>query len=1338
MTRYWNVELGANVEDHTFTLTCRLPYTRMPRVGEGDFLCLTTWGAPTEVARVARCRIRQHETEVLLDRRMPMEEDWKTLWSNRQKGVLFSHDPIVAADPNLHSDPVFADDIPRKLEAAVAAPFSGQNDEKVRRYIRDMMVAAFEDEMMGPAEGPVECVFDTNVTERYLVGGLPPKQAHLHADIEEKFSPAMNDAEASASGTEEDDSKPSPKLTLLPSSIGLSFMVDESVHTLKVTAEWGRYVKGTWEESFDDIPGPSRASLPGKAEDPSISSGTNRAVTRKINVYDRCPHEGEQIIRLVSGKQRYSLDPQDPEVELEIVVREHNGIRLVTAFLVNRTHYAGKAKKPPVDTWIFQPHLQIEDPDGQSVFIGRDQADKLRDDKDEELKTLDMLYRRRVEFATGHATSVHAVADEKDPTRAVRVETRLIPKYEVAATETPGLNPSDRPAMQRLVRGNALDMVHLAELSVPGKRDELIRTLKVLADDYSAWIDELHNIIVNEPEIKPTASPEIEKCRMACARLNEGIETLASDDRALKAFGFANLAMARQRVRSIFMQKHPSGPDAKTDTDSEIDELMKDARNHSWRPFQLAFFLLLIPSLADPTHEQRSEECGTADLLWFPTGGGKTEAYLGAAAFAMAVRRLQPSMSNYDSSRGLTVIMRYTLRLLTMQQFQRASTLICAMETMREDDPDTWGSAPFTIGIWVGGNVTPNSTELAVEQVNAARNPAKGTSPDDPAFQVARCPWCGTPLTIGRNVSISVDELKTHLFCPNIECEFSEVNHTEGLPLLVVDEEIYRRPPSMLIATVDKFAQMPLNGAVRTLFGFASKECPRHGLVLPDCDCKTSHTATKTLPAVTVRNINPIRPPDLIIQDEFHLISGPLGTMVGLYETAIDDLCSWNYVNNDGEMLRIHPKIVASTATVRRAGRQMLDVFYRNMQIFPPSGINIEDNFFAVQRPIEEKPGRLYLGICSPGSSKPPVLIRTYVTLLTSAEDAYQRFGSLADPYMTLVGYFSALRELGGMRRLADDDVRTRVMRVEVQPNKSNLTVRPGLKNRPLLTAVSELTSRMKNSEIPKCLEQIGHPHTKVPGTASSPDIVLATNMLSVGVDVPRLGLMAVNGQPKNTAEYIQATSRVGRSSPGLVCTAFGWSRARDLSHYETFEHYHATFYKHVEAQSVTPFSSRALDRGLPAVIVSDLRMKHEELASDDAAINFDRTKYGVNSSTFASRAWKVTDDQNIANEVEKRTDACWVDWDGRAHQPEADLSYTGKQGRPSSLMSTSLTPKDRHAWKVPNSMREVEPSVNLVLDLDAAKVPNGSFAAKPVQPNPTPSNSTGNTIPQSKEGDPT
>lgn len=1333
MTRYWNVKLGSNVEDHAFKLICRVPYLMMPRIGEGDLLYLSTDGTPAEVARVARCRIRLHETEILLDRRMPMKEEWAVLWLNHHHGVSFTGDAIVEADPSLHSDPVFAAEIPRVLAMPTDTPFAGQKAETVQCYIRDMIVAAFEDEMAGPAEGPAEWVYDTSVTERYLVGCLPPKLSRVHAEAEQPHALLADEGEASSSSADEDELKPSSKQSLWPSSIGLSFMVNEDIDTLKVTAEWGRYTKSTIEdaeseESREDI---RSAEMP--------SAGDELAKARKINVYKRDPHEGVKTITLTTGKRRYTLlDPRDGEVELQVVVRNHNGVRLVTVFLVNGTVYSGKAKKPPVDTWIFQPHLQVEGLEGKSVFIGRDQADKLHDDKDDELKTLDMLYRRRVEFATGHAVSVHAVVDEQDPTRAVRVETRLIPKYEVAATETPGLNPSDRPAMQQLVRSGALDMVQLAKLSVPEKRAELIRTLKVLADDYAAWIEELRNVIAREPEIESTALIEIEKCRMACERLNEGIHTLETDDLALKSFGFANLAMARQRVRSIFMQKHPSGPDANTDLDAEIDALMGVVRNHSWRPFQLAFFLLLIPSLANPTHEQRTDECGTADLLWFPTGGGKTEAYLGAAAFAMAVRRLQPPMSGYDSSRGLTVIMRYTLRLLTMQQFQRASTLICAMETMRQEDPATWGTSPFTIGIWVGGNVTPNETERAAAMVNDARKPggSKGVNADDPAFQVARCPWCGTPLTIGRDVTVDTDELKTHIRCPNIDCDFGELNHSEGLPLLLVDEEIYRRPPSMLIATVDKFAQMPMNGAVRTLFGLASRECPRHGLVLPDCDCGKSHAATDKLPAVTIRDINPIRPPDLIIQDEFHLISGPLGTMVGLYETAIDDLCSWDYVKN-GEKLRIHPKIVASTATVRRAGKQMFGVFYRDMQIFPPSGLNIEDNFFAVQRPIEEKPGRLYLGICSPGSSKPPVLIRTYVTLLTAAEDAYQRFGQLADPYMTLVGYFSALRELGGMRRLADDDVRTRVMRVEVQPNKSNRTYRPGLKNRRLLAAVTELTSRKKNSEIPKCLEEIGLPHSKDSKQASSPDIVLATNMLSVGVDVPRLGLMAVNGQPKNTAEYIQATSRVGRSSPGLVCTAFGWSRARDLSHYETFEHYHATFYKHVEAQSVTPFSSRALDRGLSAVIVSVMRMKHDELAAEGDAKNFDRSKYGVNSVTFSGRAWKITDDQTCADDVESRTDTWWINWDQRAHQPDADLSYTGKKERPSALISASLTPKDRFAWKVPNSMREVEPNVNLVLDLDAACVPNSTFAAKSNTSASTTTNNAGSADSQIQKGDP-
>ena len=153
--------------------------------------------------------------------------------------------------------------------------------------------------------------------------------------------------------------------------------------------------------------------------------------------------------------------------------------------------------------------------------------------------------------------------------------------------------------------------------------------------------------------------------------------------------------------------------------------------------------------------------------------------------------------------------------------------------------------------------------------------------------------------------------------------------------------------------------------------------------------------------ATEPKQISPLRPPDLIIQDEFHLISGPLGTLVGLYETVVDHLCEWSL----GEA-RIHPKIVASSATVRKASEQVRHVFLRNVSIFPPHGLDVEDNYFSVQRDIAERAGRRYLGICSPGSSRPAVLIRVYTALLTAAQGLFERFGSAADPYMTTVGDF--------------------------------------------------------------------------------------------------------------------------------------------------------------------------------------------------------------------------------------------------------------------------------------------------------------------------------------------
>ncbi len=525
--------------------------------------------------------------------------------------------------------------------------------------------------------------------------------------------------------------------------------------------------------------------------------------------------------------------------------------------------------------------------------------------------------------------------------------------------------------------------------------------------------------------------------------------------------------------------------------------------------------------------------------------------------------------------------MRYTLRLLTIQQFQRASALVCACEVIRRTDESKWGNEPFRAGLWVGQKTTPNTTEAAAEAIQQEHGGKyKGRGSGSPA-QLTNCPWCGSKINPGRDIKVerfAKGRCRTISFCGDVlgRCPFSAKNSPlEGIPVLVVDEEIYRRLPSLLIATVDKFAQMPWNGTVQMLFGQVDGYCTRHGFRSPEIEDSDTHPKKDRFPSAKTIPHALLRPPDLIIQDELHLISGPLGTLVGLYETAVDKLCSWTV---DGKTVR--PKLIASTATIRKAGDQVHATFLRKVSVFPPNGLEVGDNFFALQRaPSEQYPGRRYLGICAPGRRLKVALIRVYVALLSAAQALYEKkaYGLEVDAWMTLLGYFNSMRELGGMRRLVDDDVRTRLGKMDQR----------GLVRRTLYS-IDELTSRKDSTDIPDVLDHLevafdpqsearrkelqrkGH----IKELPKRPlDVLLATNMVSVGVDVQRLGLMVVGGQPKTTAEYIQATSRVGRKHPGLVFTVYNWTRPRDLSHYERFEHYHATFYNHVEALSVTPFA---------------------------------------------------------------------------------------------------------------------------------------------------------------------
>ncbi len=633
----------------------------------------------------------------------------------------------------------------------------------------------------------------------------------------------------------------------------------------------------------------------------------------------------------------------------------------------------------------------------------------------------------------------------------------------------------------------------------------------------------------------------------------------------------------------------------------------RHCQNREWRPFQLAFILLNLAGLADRRHVDRE----TADLLFFPTGGGKTEAYLGLAALVIAHRRLGgPGVLGA----GVAVIMRYTLRLLTLDQLARAAGVVCALELMRTDAKNVdeqgrrlLGDWPIEIGLWVGSDASPNKLggkgksdeTTAVGRVRRYRN---GRDKRAPA-PLKACPWCGTPFTPSSFACMPNEHAPTNLEirCANTGCDFSR---NRPLPILTVDEPIYRRLPAFLIATVDKFAALPWVGETGAFFGHVDRFENDVGF----------YGAAKPGRGRPLVNDFSLGPPDLIIQDELHLIAGPLGTVAGLYEAAIDQLASRGTGEN-----RVRPKIVASTATVRRAADQIEALFDRGKtSVFPPSGLDRTDSFFARTVPSSQNPARLYLGIAAQGRGPKLVFLRSLTTLVAAAQAAYDAYTPAngkdrnpADPYMTALCYFNALRELGGARRIVEDEVRDRAGRYGTQRRRVDPVDQP-FADRSIKEPM-ELTSRVSTDEVAKAKQRL----EAIFGLDAEPvAVALATNMISVGLDIARLGLMIVQGQPKTAAEYIQATSRVGRdhSRPGLVLAVLNLHKPRDRMHFEQFGQFHRTFYRAVEATSVTPWAARALDRALAAIVVAAARHIDGTL-TPDAAVNELKNQIGTRAT---------------------------------------------------------------------------------------------------------------------------
>ena len=1154
--------------------------------------------------------------------------------------------------------------------------------------LRADLVGRVTADLLGPLDGEDEVIrgyqlesgkwsSPGRVRDRYLVGMLAPKGT-VAGDPERDDD--VGPEEGDDPGGVQDGR--APGLVMAQSSMGLSVVVDPSVDKLVARCQWGQYLR-----EFEDHDDGSRAS-----------------------VWVRHPQDYKVDVQLAEGE----FGPLSVNAEGVVlrgrVTRSERGPWLVTVFLSNDQEQVDRNKD---SRWLFQAQLDLAGSDGFAVFLGRgenfDGAATGSASERKEVAQLDLQYRDIVEFAVGHGvgTDVEVAAD--DPRRAVRAGTAVLPRHEVWRTDAP--RPEAIPQLDGLVT----DMKVLSELG----QDELRTALLPLADGYREWLDgELARI--GDPEARlggfeTTAREAVAHAKTIADAIAAGIEFVCTDADALDAFRFANQAMWKQRVHSVAIESR------RTDVEVSLRDAVAAAdepKNRSWRPFQLAFVLQCIPSLSDPGHPERSHSGALADLLFFPTGGGKTEAYLGLVAYTLATRRLQGVVGEgedaVDGRDGVAVLMRYTLRLLTAQQFQRAATLMCAAELLRQhraETDDRYAGTPFRLGMWVGGSVSPNKAKDAEKFAEDAKLGGYGGGQATP-MQLTDCPWCGREIAAKTDTRYDAGLARFLVFCGDTkECSFTE-RHTagEGIPVITVDEEIYRLVPSFVIATIDKFAQLPWNGATSTLFGRVESRCERHGYRNPDLDRSHrshweerdshqplgDHPSAKTMPSMR------LRPPDLILQDEMHLVTGPLGTMAGLYETAVDRLATWNH---NGQPVR--PKVVASTATIRRARQQTWSVFWRELRVFPPPVLDIRRSFFAEQvPPTPETPGRLYLGVCAHGERLKQVELRVFASVMAAAKAIWDELGDdalAADPWMTTVGYFNAVRELAGMRRMAEDELRTKLRRTRFTTGLANRTT----------VDLEELTSRVSSDDIKLILRRLFVTHDPKRGNDDDRpvDLLLATNMISVGVDVPRFGSMIVVGQPKATAEYIQATSRVGRDArgPGLVITLYNWARPRDLSHYETFDHYHATFYRHVEPLSGTPFSERALDKGLTGVLVSTIRHGDDEWNPNPAARSLARPdpRISAHVAAIAERAESVTGDSAVGTMVtdmaNKRLDA----WDREAAL-RPDLSYAKRTADDVELLWKPEA-GDWDMWTCPNSLRDTEVQANLQIIEDDPTYESGS-----------------------------
>ena len=1090
--------------------------------------------------------------------------------------------------------------------------------------IRDEIVDAVLKEIVGPDPKPKykdettgEEILLASVhgspKSRYGAGMLYPQQAinneteYSEEDQEETFDDldieedledvlAKNKRSSNVAGDEQDEEPVGMANQYLPSAMGFTvrFRIQDA-DEIKLLIRSAYYSKGKDKKPKKQL----------DKEGQIVNSTNKDGNTFNSDYWTRKPITPDLLALNLN-----SLIPENKKSYDEVIKKSADGSDWLVLRVFDRTSSEDKEEDSLTYTFVLinDLHSVTDDSTNPNKILYQNELTLTTDsesliqpykektlitDTNEE-KELNLLYRKKRVYSIGHGTSVEWKVKENNSSNyeiVKQVRTSVIPVYDL-----PQVAPTAHVNLSML------------ELSDIGDWEKAKESLKILKERYKSWIEEKDTLSDSDEfeNYRVAAKSNIKKCNISLSRIDKGIELLLKSDvnsDLVKCFRWMNRSMIWQQQRSKAKirkwQKTGKGrygtltldyldDESKKTTFDSLEEFHKEKYNGKWRPFQLAFVLMNIESIIN----SKSNERDIVDLIWFPTGGGKTEAYLGLTAFNIFYRRIKgKKASNWDYYGGTTVLMRYTLRLLTTQQYERAASLICACDLIRLENKEQreeefkfgeLGEEPISIGLWVGGSSSPNKVSEARAQLNKLKKDPK----EEYNFVVMKCPCCGTQIgkvdgiTSFDSESIRIRGLhqkegksgEVYFQCGNSSCEYSDI----PLPLQVVDESIYENPPTLLLGTVDKFAMIPWKKEAGNLFGFRKND-----------------------KSDTYR----ICPPELIIQDELHLIAGPLGTMVGLYETMIQTLCNdYNktkppFISLD-ESTFMPPKVIASSATISRAYEQVKNLYAIESEdqvgIFPAQGLEFGDTWFSEEKSLNEVdedgvqlyPGRRYVGILASGyPSAQTAIVRTYAMVLQKIKELSPlNNDQVMDYYWTLLGYFNSIRELGGASSLVHGDIIERLGQIQSR----DLIIK---NERRYLNRIEELTSRVASAEIPVILKKLETKFTS--GKTQALDICLATNMVATGVDISRLGLMFIHGQPKTTAEYIQASSRVGRevpAGPGIIFTMYSPSKPRDKSHYEQFQGYHSRIYSNVEPTSVTPFSINARQRGLHAILIGLIR----------------------------------------------------------------------------------------------------------------------------------------------------